>query len=79
LTYNNVIEKERLVNTRTREEVAPYGPHTFAHTCTEVLLKKVLVEALITKKTQPFYKKSCQKMQQAKQTPQLVSDDKGQL
>jgi hypothetical protein len=31
LTYNNVIEKERLVNTRTREEVAPYGPHTFAH------------------------------------------------
>jgi hypothetical protein len=27
----DVIDKERLVNTRTREEVAPYGPHTFAH------------------------------------------------
>jgi hypothetical protein len=27
----DVIDKERLVNTRTMEEVAPYGPHTFAH------------------------------------------------
>jgi hypothetical protein len=27
----DVIDKERLVNTRTREKVAPYGPHTFAH------------------------------------------------
>jgi hypothetical protein len=27
----DVIDRERLVNTRTREGVAPYGPHTFAH------------------------------------------------
>lgn len=53
--------------------------HTHLHTCTEVLLKQVLVEALITNKTRPFYKKSCQKMLQAKQTPPLVSHDKGQF
>jgi hypothetical protein len=27
----DVIDKERLVNTRTTEEVPPYGPHTIAH------------------------------------------------